>query len=53
MKVALAFLAALALPIAALAQGSAPITATPLLPPPTTDTPPSAPDAAQQTPPPR
>ena len=52
MKVALALLTALALPVAALAQGSAPITATPLLPPPTTDTPQPAPDTAQQQPPP-
>jgi len=48
MKHVLAVLAALALPIAALAQGSGPITATPLLPPPMADTPQPAPDAVQQ-----
>lgn len=52
MKRALTVLAALALPIAALAQNSAPITATPLLPPPTTETPQTTPDATQQPPPP-
>jgi hypothetical protein len=44
----LTVLAALALPVATFAQGSAPITATPLLPPPITDTPQPAPDAVQQ-----
>lgn len=48
MKHVVTVLAALALPIAALAQGSGPITATPLLPPPTTDTPQPVPDAVQQ-----
>jgi hypothetical protein len=52
MKSTLALLVALALPIAALAQGAAPITATPLLPPPTTDAPQLAPNLVQQPPPP-
>ncbi len=50
MRQAWIVLAAMALPAAALAQGMAPITATPLLPPPQVATPQPAPDA--ETPPP-
>ena len=52
MKQAWIVLATLALPVPALAQGAAPITATPLLPPPQVVTPQSAPDTQALPPPP-